>query len=68
MNHWERIPHLLFLSCVIESDIAVYLIDLIMNALMMEGGLTREEIARKLVYIGADGMSTFQGPRTGVTT
>jgi hypothetical protein len=39
-----------------------------MLALIHEGNLTREEIACKLICFGADGVSTFQGYKTGVTT
>jgi hypothetical protein len=39
-----------------------------MLSLINEGGLIREVIASKLVYFGADGMSTFQGHKSGVTT
>ena len=32
---------------------------------MSEGGLTREEIACKLICFGADGVSIFQGHKLG---
>jgi hypothetical protein len=35
---------------------------------LCEGGLSHEQIASKLVCFGADGVSTFQGAKTGVTT
>ena len=72
MNSWERISHLLHLSCVSDGDgdggTADSLTDAIMFSLLGKGGLTREDIASKLVCFGADGASTFQGSRKGVTT
>jgi hypothetical protein len=68
MDSWERKPHLLHLSCVSESGTSSHLTSVIMHALLGEGGLTHEEIASKLVCFGADGVSTFQGSKSGVTT
>jgi hypothetical protein len=68
MEGWERVPHLLHILYVSEPGTVDHLIEHIMLALMREGNLTREEIACKLVCFGADGMSTFQGYKTGVTT
>jgi hypothetical protein len=68
MQSWERVPYLLHLSCVSESGTSDHLTNVIMHALLSKGGLAREEIASKLVCFGADGVSTFQGPKTGVTT
>jgi len=67
MDSWERKPHLLHLSCISESGTTDQLSEIIMHALIEEGGLTREDIARKLVCFGADGVNTFQGSRTCVT-
>lgn len=64
----KRVQHLLHLSCVSESGIADHFIDVIMDALIGGGGLSHEEIACKLVCFGVDGVTTFQGQRTGVTT
>jgi hypothetical protein len=60
-------PHLLHLSCVSESGTSDHLTNVIMHVLLCEGGLSREQIASKLVCFGADGISTFQGAKTGVT-
>jgi hypothetical protein len=68
MEGWERVPHLLHISYVSEPGIADHLTERIMLALMGEGNPTREEIACKLVCFGVDGVSTFQGHKTGVTT
>ena len=68
MEGWERLPHLLHISYISELGIDNHLTERIMLALMREGSLTREEIACKLVCFGADGVSTFQGHKTSVTT
>jgi hypothetical protein len=39
-----------------------------MHALVGEGGLSREEIASKLVCFGADRVNKFQGSKMDVTT
>jgi hypothetical protein len=68
MRSWERMPYLLHLSCVSESGTSDHLTNVIMYVLLGEGGLSHEEIASKLVCFRADGVSTFQGTKTGVTT
>jgi hypothetical protein len=56
-------PHLLHLSCVSESGTSDHLTNVIMHVLLCEGGLSREQIASKLVCFGAEGISTFQGAK-----
>jgi len=68
MDSWEKVPHLLHLSCVSSGGIAYHLTNMIIFSLMGEGGLSREDIASKLVCFGADGVSMFQGTKKGVTT
>jgi hypothetical protein len=68
VQSWERMPHLFHLSCVYESGTFDYLTNVIMHVLLSEGGLSREQIASKLVCFRTDGVSTFQGTKTGVTT
>jgi len=68
MDSWERVPHLLHLSCISNSGTTNHLTNVIMYSLIGEGGLTCEQIASKLVYFGANSISTFQGPKKGVTT
>jgi len=63
---WERILHLLHSTCIFENKTANHLINLIMHALFSEGGLICEEIARKLVCFGANGVNTFQELRMEV--
>jgi hypothetical protein len=68
MEGWERVPHFLHISYVLEPGTADHLTERIILALISEGSLTREEIAYKLVCFGVDGVSTFQGHKSGVTT
>ena len=44
------------------------LAQIIMNAHMVEGGLTHGDIACKLICFGSDGISTFQSVYTSVAT
>jgi hypothetical protein len=57
---WVRIPVLLYLSKV-EGQGADALTEVIVRALMTEGGLSWEEIGQKLICFGADDVSVFQG-------
>jgi hypothetical protein len=68
MEGWERVPHLMYILYVLEPGSTDHLTERIRLALMHEGNLTRKEIACKLVCFGANGMSTFQGHKTGVIT
>ncbi len=63
----ERVPHLLHLSCVSKSSTANHLTNIIMSALLEEGGLTHKEITSKLVSFRIDAVLNFQGPKMGVT-
>jgi hypothetical protein len=40
---------------------------IIMEALMIGGGLPRNQIAQKLICFGVDSVNVFQGIRIGVT-
>ncbi len=42
------------------------LIKVIMEALMIGGGLPRNQIVQKLICFEVDGVNVFQGTRTGV--
>ena len=68
MENWERIPHLLHLSQVTEGGRVDHLTSVIIHSLMGEGGLSRSELASKLLCFGSDNVSTFQGSKTGVST
>jgi hypothetical protein len=61
---WIRVPVLLHLS-KIQDQGADALTEVIIRALMSEGGLSREEIGKKLICFGIDGVSVFQGASNG---
>ena len=66
--NWCRVPLLLTIQ-KLESDGATSnnLTTVIMDALSMGGGVSDAEIAERLLYFGVDGVSSFQGLKTGVT-
>jgi hypothetical protein len=38
-----------------------------MDALMIGGGVPKDQIAQKLIYFGANGVNVFQGTKSDVT-
>ena len=68
MNSWEWVPYLHHLSYLSDGGTVDILTNAIMLSLVEEGRLSYEDIASKLVCFGTHGISTFQGPKTGVTT
>jgi hypothetical protein len=61
---WIRVPVLLHLSKV-QGQKADALTEVIVRALMSEGGLSWEEIGEKLICFGANGVSMFQDTSNG---
>jgi hypothetical protein len=59
---------MLHISYVSEPSTTDHLTKRILLTLIRESNMTREEIACKLVCFRTDGMSTFQGYKTGVAT
>jgi hypothetical protein len=53
--------------CFIDGATANNLTELLMESLSFKGRLDEEAIAKKLLCFGADGVSTFQGKKKGVT-
>jgi hypothetical protein len=51
---------------VVEGVDAGNLTRVIIQALLTVGGLTCESLSSKLICFGANGVSVFQGARTGV--
>lgn len=68
INFWERVLHLLHLSCVSNCGTIDHLTNVIMQALVEEGELSHELILDKLVLFRANGVGTFQSPQTGMST
>jgi hypothetical protein len=67
IKEWSQIPILLSLERVVEGADAGNLTRVIIQALLTVGGLTGESLSSKLICFGANGVSIFQGARTGVT-
>ena len=67
MKDWIRQPYLLGLKCVTDGGSASNLTEVIVEAMKTDGGISRRTVAEKFVSFGADGVSVFQGSRTGVT-
>jgi len=69
VENWCRVPHLLTIQKM-ESDGATAnrLTSVITAALSFEGGVSEVMIPEKLLCFGADGVTTFQGLKSGVTT
>jgi len=68
IENYVRVPHLVFVQRLIDRVGANTLTLLIVKALEIGGDVTLEQISKKLLCFGADGVSTFQGTRSGVTT
>ena len=69
MINWCRVPLLLTIQKIDSSGTtANNLTNLIMSALSVGDGIADADIAQKLLCFGADGVSSFQGVKTGVTT
>jgi hypothetical protein len=68
MSFWSRQAHMLaLLKMEPDGATADSLTKLLIGALTVQGDLSAEEIASKLLCFGADGVATFQGTRNGVT-
>jgi hypothetical protein len=67
IKEWSQIPILLSLERVVEGADAGHLTRVIIQALLTIGGLTCESLSSKLICFGANGVSVFQGSRTGIT-
>ncbi len=67
MHNWVRIPILICLDKVVEGSWIDNLAKMIMEALMINYGLLRNQIAQKLICFGANGVNVFQGTKNGFT-
>lgn len=66
-ENWERVPYLVALTKVIEAPTANTFLELILQSLEKGAGVGPDALERMLLCFGADGVSAFQGCRTGVT-
>jgi len=67
VENFVRILHLISIQRLVDGSGADALTLVIMTALQCGGDLNSDQISRKLVCFGADGVSTFQGAKSGVT-
>jgi len=67
VDNFVRIPHLISLQRLVDGGGADSLISIIMKVLLSIGDLTFDQISRRLISFGADGINTFQGICSGVT-
>jgi len=58
--------HIHFLKCVVVGSGANNLIQVLMQALMHEGGLMKNLIGKKLMTFSANGVFVFQSTRSSV--
>jgi len=59
VENYVRIPYLIFVQHLLDGKDADSLIVVIMKALECGGDLTFKEISRKLICLGANGVSIF---------
>ncbi len=57
-----------FGTCCSSGGTVNNLINVILKSLMVNGGLTMEDISNKLISFGSDGVVVFIGVHSGVTT
>ncbi len=66
-HNWVRIPILISLDRVVEGSWIDNLAKVMMEGLMINCGLPRDQIAQKLICFRANGVNVFQGTKSGVT-
>ncbi len=67
VQNWVKIPILIFLDTMVTGSRSDNLIKVIMQVIMIGGGLPQNQIAQKLICFGVDGVNVFQRTRTSVT-
>jgi hypothetical protein len=56
---WVKVPILFQIECIMDGSGSNTLIEIIIVALMKYGGLTREDMSKKLLCFGANGAFIF---------
>ncbi len=64
---WTRVPTLVCVYKIVDMLGSNNFIELIMNAVMKGGGLTKEDLSRKFLCFGVDEVNVFQHGKTSVT-
>ena len=67
VQNWSRVPYLISLEKVVEGSCSDNLTHVIIDALTQAAKMEKLALAKTLLCFGADGVSTFQGSKTGVT-
>jgi len=67
VDNWVRIPISISLDQMLEGSRSNNLTKVIMEMVMIGGGLPQAKIAKKFIYFGVDGANVFQGTKTSVT-
>jgi hypothetical protein len=64
---WARIPLLIGLKKIVQAPTANHLTSIVVEALEIGAGIGVGELGGCLLCFGADGVTVFEGARTGVT-
>jgi hypothetical protein len=67
VQNWLWIPIFLSFECVVLGSSIDNLTQILMQALMHEGGLTKDLVGMKLITFSANGVFVFQNTRLSVT-
>jgi hypothetical protein len=67
VENWERRPIQLLVTRLYDGASSANFLSTLLEAMKAYGGLPPLEIAGKLISFSADGVSVFQGVRTGMT-
>jgi len=67
VQNWLWIPIFLSFECVVLGSSIDNLTQILMQALMHEGGLTKDLVGMKLITFSANGVFVFQSTRLSVT-
>ncbi len=56
---WNKVPILICVDWIVDGSSFNNLAEMIMNFMMKGGGLSKEELFKKLLCFGANGMNVF---------
>jgi hypothetical protein len=68
ITDWKHNPILLTLEEFVNGGIVNNLTKVIVDSVLQYGGLSKFDLASKLINFGANGVSIFQGAKSGVIT
>jgi hypothetical protein len=66
VDNWVRIPIFISLDQMLKGSRSNNLTKVIMEVVMIGGGLPQDQIAKKLICFGVDGANVFQGTKISV--